>query len=135
MGQPRFRRHPEDALSRVLVAGFEQTAELFAFDAILRQFGPQVVTTAFEAVGNVLEEQQAEDNVLVLRGIDLPTERVSGLPKSVGVVQVAGHYVIVRHQSSVLPTDVNVPKNVVGNAPNDTIAPCWPLFILPKSPE
>jgi hypothetical protein len=135
MGQPRFRRHPEDALSRVLVAGFEQTAELFAFDAILRQFGPQVVTTAFEAVGNVLEEQQAEDNVLVLRGIDLPTERVSGLPKSVGVVQVAGHYVIVRHQSSVLPTDVNVPKNVVGNAPNDTIASCWPLFILPKSPE
>src|ERR1700678_1967983 len=135
MGQPRFRRHPEDALSRVLVAGFEQTAELFAFDDILRQFGPQVVTTAFEAVGNVLEEQQAEDNVLVLRGIDLPTERVSGLPKSVGVVQVAGHYVIDRHQSSVLPTDVNVPKNVVGNAPNDTIAPCWPLFILPKSPE
>jgi len=96
----RFLRHPKDALSRILVAGFKQAVELFARNAVFRQPGLQFVTTAFEAVGNVLEEQQAQNNVLVLGGIDLSTEGVGGLPQSVGVVQVAGHYVVVRHQDS-----------------------------------
>jgi hypothetical protein len=50
---PRLGGHPEHALSRVLVAGFEQAVELFALDAVFREFGPQVIATAFEAVGNV----------------------------------------------------------------------------------
>jgi YD repeat-containing protein len=96
----RFGRHPEDPLGRVLIAGFEQAFELFAHDAVSRQFGPQVVAPAFEAVGDVFKEQQAQDNVLVLRSVDLPTKGVGGLPESVGVVEVAGHYVVIRHQSS-----------------------------------
>ena len=40
--------------------------------------------------------------MLVLRGIDLPTKSIGRLPESVGVVQVAGHYVVIRHQSSAL---------------------------------
>jgi hypothetical protein len=99
---PRFQWHPEDALSNALVAGFEQALKLFALDAVFRQLRPQLVATAFEAVGNVLDEQQSQDNVLVPGGINLPTEGAGGLPQSVGVAQVAGHYVVGCHQNSAL---------------------------------
>lgn len=75
---------------------------MFALNAVFRQFGPQFVATAFKAVRKVLEEKQAQNNVLVLRGIDLPAKGIGGLPESVGVVQVAGCYVVIRDESSAL---------------------------------
>jgi hypothetical protein len=108
---------------------------LFARDAVFRQLGPQFVTTAFEAVGNVLEEQQAQDNVLVLGGIDLSTEGVCGLPQSVGVVQVAGHYVVVRHQNSLVRLKISVEaalqllaaNSCTSDDPQVAFVECWSM--------
>ena len=50
-----------------------------------------------ERVGDVLQKEEAEDNVLVLRSVDLSTQRVRGLPEFVGVGQVGGGCTIVRH--------------------------------------
>lgn len=84
-------------LGRVLVARFEQAVELFALNAVSRQLIPQFVAPALEAVGDVLEEQQAEDDVFILRGIDLAPEGVGRLSEHVGVAQIAGRYVGVRY--------------------------------------
>ena len=41
----------------------------------------QLVAVAFEGVGDVLEEQQAEDDVLVLGGVHVAAQLVGGLPE------------------------------------------------------
>jgi len=55
----------------------------------------QFVLAGLETVGDVLEKEQTEDDVLVLGGIDLAAKRVGGFPKRVGVGEVgngfAGH--------------------------------------------
>ncbi len=48
----------------------------------------QLVAAGLEAVGDVLEEEQAEDDVLVLGGVDLAAEGVGGLPEGVGAGEV-----------------------------------------------
>jgi hypothetical protein len=85
---PRFRRHPKDALGSVLVARLEQFVKLFALDAIFRQLGPQIIAAALEAVGDVLEKQQPENDVLVLGGIDLSAQGVGGFPKVRGEIEI-----------------------------------------------
>ena len=49
------------------------------------QLGLELVAAGLEGVGDVLQEEQAEDDVLVLGGIDLAAKRVGGLPECVGV--------------------------------------------------
>jgi len=55
----------------------------------------QFVLAGLETVGDVLEKEQAKDDVLVLGGIDLAAKRVGGLPECIGVGKVgngfAGH--------------------------------------------
>ena len=96
----RLGRHPEDALGGVLVAVFEQAFELLAADAVASQLGLELVAAGLEGVGDVLEEEQAEDDVLVLGGVDLPAQGVGGLPEGVGVGEVGAACFIVCHQGS-----------------------------------
>ena len=109
-----FGRHPEDALGRVLVAAFEQAFELLALDAVLFQFVFELVAPGLEGVGDVLQEEQAEDDVLVFRGIDGAPELVGGLPECVGVVEIGGIIGGIRHgwvspdrQGSLCPDERN----------------------------
>jgi hypothetical protein len=69
----RLGRYPEDPLGGVLVAVLQQTALLRAGDAVCGQFGFQLLAPGFERVGDVFQEEQAEDDMLVLGGIDLAT--------------------------------------------------------------
>ena len=50
-----------------------------------------------KGVGNVLQEEQAEDDVLVLGSVDLTAQGVGRLPEDLSVGQVGGGYVIARH--------------------------------------
>jgi hypothetical protein len=74
----RFRRHPEATLGEIFVPAFQQRLELRAFDAVLRQFRFQLIAPRFERVGDVLQKEQAKDNVLVFRGVDLAAQSISG---------------------------------------------------------
>ena len=48
-------------------------------------------------VGNILQEEQAEDDMLVLGSVDLTAQGVGRFPEDFGVGQVGGGCVIVRH--------------------------------------
>ncbi len=93
----RFRRHPEDTLGGVLVPVLEETLKLLTGDVVGFEFGLQFFTAGFEGVGDVLQEEQAEDDVLVLGGIDLSTQGVGGLPQRVGVDEVGVGVGVIRH--------------------------------------
>ena len=98
----RLGRHPEDPLGGVLVAVLQQAFELLARDAVGFQLGLELVAAGLEGVGDVLEEEQAEDDVLVLGGVDLAAQGVGRLPEGVGVGEVGGVCLSRRHQGSVL---------------------------------
>jgi len=70
----RLGRHPEHPLGGVLVAAFQQAFQLRAGDAVGFQFGLELVPARGERIGDVLQEQQAEYDVLVFSGIDLATQ-------------------------------------------------------------
>ena len=69
----RLGRHPEDALGAVFVGVSGVGA--------LRLLGQQRGVLLFERVGNVLQEQQAEADVLVLGGVHAAAQRVGHLPE------------------------------------------------------
>jgi hypothetical protein len=50
----------------------EQSVSCSPWMLSLGQFGSQLLFSALETVGDVLEEEQPRHDVLVLRGIDLP---------------------------------------------------------------
>ena len=69
----RLGRHPEDALGAVLVRVLGVGA--------LRLLGDELRVLLLEGVGDVLEEDQAEDDVLVLGGVHAAAQRVGHLPE------------------------------------------------------
>ena len=98
----RLGRHPEHPLGGVLVAALQQAFELRAGDAVGFQLGLELLAAGLEGVGDVLQEQQAEDDVLVLGGVDLAAQGVGGFPEDLGVGEVGGVGFSGRHQDSVL---------------------------------
>ena len=66
-------RHPEDVLGAVFV-------RVFGIGALLA-FGYRVRRACLEGVGDVFEEDQAEDDVLVLRRVHVVAQRVGGRPE------------------------------------------------------
>jgi hypothetical protein len=71
--RPSRRRDPEDAGGAVLVRVFRIGAGL--------SVGFELGVLGFEGVGDVLEEDQAEDDVLVLGGVHVVAQRVGGFPE------------------------------------------------------
>jgi hypothetical protein len=100
VGPAGLGRHPEDALGGVFIPRFEQAFDLLGLHPGFGQLGLQLVAAGLEAVGDVLEEEQAEDHVLVLGGIHLPAERIGGFPERVGVGEVGGR--VARHGQALL---------------------------------
>ena len=90
-------RYPEDPLGGVLVAALQQAFDLRPADAFGFQFPLELAAPRLKGVGNVLQEEQAEDDVLVLGGVDLTAQGVGRFPEDFGVGQVGGGYAIVRH--------------------------------------
>ena len=102
VGPARFGRHPEHPLGGVLVTVFEQAFELHARDPVGHELGIQFIAPGLERIGDVLQEQQAEDDVLVLSGVDLPAQGVGGLSEDLGSSQVGVALLIARHHGSSL---------------------------------
>ena len=65
-------RHPEDVLSDVFVA---------VLGGLFTPFGEQVSVALLEGVGDVLQEDQSKDDVLVLGGVHASTQGVGHLPE------------------------------------------------------
>ena len=80
--------HPEDALALVLVLVVEERLEPGLGHAVGEHFGADLLAALGERVGDVLEEDQAEDEVLVLGRVHRAAQLVGGLPQC--VVQVSG---------------------------------------------
>jgi hypothetical protein len=82
-------RHPEDVLFGVVVAGFE-----FLFDQLgavctevvvvgwVGEGGLEFFTPLAERVGDVFKENQAEDNVHVVAGVEVGAQLVGGCPEA-----------------------------------------------------
>ena len=81
--------NPEDVLGGVLVAALQKRLNLVGRELVALQLGLQGVASRFKGVGDVLEEEQAEDDVLVLRGVHRAAELVGGLPEGVREIQVS----------------------------------------------
>ena len=90
-------RYPEDPLGGVLVAVLQQAFDLRPADAFSFQFPLELAAPRLKRVGNVLQEEQAEDDMLVLGSVDLTAQGVGQFPEDFGVCQVGGGCVIVRH--------------------------------------
>ena len=73
MRPARLGRHPEDVERAVLVGVFGVGA--------LRLLGYELGVMLLESVGDVLEKDQAEDNVLVLGGVHAAAQRIGHLPE------------------------------------------------------
>ena len=71
----RVRRHPEDVLGFVFVRILGIGAGVVAFA------GDELGVVLLEGVGDVLEEDQAEDDVLVLRRVHVVAQLVGGEPE------------------------------------------------------
>jgi len=84
----RLGRHPEHPLGGVLVAVLQQTFELRASNAVGGQFIVEFFAPGLERVGDVLQEEQAENDVLVLGGIDLAAQGIGRLPENFGTRKV-----------------------------------------------
>src|SRR5205823_4155385 len=69
----RFLRDPEDAGGAVFIA-------IFGVSALLL-LGRELGVLGLEGVGDVLEENQAENDVLVFRRIHVVAQRIGGSPK------------------------------------------------------
>jgi hypothetical protein len=78
----RLGRHPEDALGAVLVGVLGVSA--------LGLLGQQRGVLLLEGVGDVLQEQQAEADVLVLGGVHAAAQGIGHLPELGFVADVGG---------------------------------------------
>jgi hypothetical protein len=86
MGPARLLRHPENAGGAVFVRVFRVSA----LRLLLFEFG----TLGLERVRDVLEEDQAENHMLVLRRVHVVAQRVGGRPElcfNAGII-VIRHY-------------------------------------------
>ena len=72
MSPAGLRRDPEDVLSDVLVP---------ILGGVLAPLGEHCLTALFEGVGDVLEENQAKDDVLVLGGVHRAAQGVGHRPQ------------------------------------------------------
>ena len=77
------RSNPEDVGTGVLVDVIELRSDLVLGPAVGGQLVVDLGAALLEGVGDVLEEDQAEDDVLVLGGVHRPAQLVSGLPQGV----------------------------------------------------
>ena len=75
-----FERHPRDILCEVFVLILRVGVLVGAERGVLLE----------EGVGDVLEEDQAEDNVLVLGGVHVAAELIADLPKAVFEAEIGG---------------------------------------------
>ncbi len=75
-----FIRDPEDILGEVFVA-------VFGIGKIV--FG-ELIVEFLEGIGDVFEEDQAEDNVLVFGGVHVSTEQIGGRPEGLFEAEVGG---------------------------------------------
>ena len=66
---------------------------MLALDAVFRQLGFQFIPPRLKAIGNVLEKEQTEDNMLVLGGINLPAQGVGRFPEGIGVREIGNAFV------------------------------------------
>ena len=73
MRPARLLRHPENASGAILVGVFRVGA--------LRLLGFQFGVLGLEGVGDVLEEDQAEDDVLVLGRVHVIAQGIGGGPE------------------------------------------------------
>ena len=80
----RGGRHPEDVFGAVFVRIFGIGAGVFAFAC------DQLRVVFFEAVGDVLEEDQAEDDVLVFRRVHVAAQLVGSEPELLLKADVGG---------------------------------------------
>ena len=69
---PRFGRHPENILGKVFVA---------VFGGVFAPFFNNRCAAFLEGVGDILQEDEAEHDVLVLSGIHGAAERIGHLPE------------------------------------------------------
>ena len=90
-------RHPEDSFGSVLVAVLQQAFDLRPADAVGFQFALEFAASCLKGVGNVLQEEQAEDEVFVLGSVALTAQGVGRLPEDFRVGQVGAGCVIIRH--------------------------------------
>ena len=81
-------RHPEDVLGAVFVGVFGIGAGVVAFA------GDELRVLLLEGVGDVLEEDEAEDDVLVFRRVHVVAQLVGGEPELLLEAEVGG--IIVR---------------------------------------
>ena len=81
-GPARLPRHPEDVLSPVFIGVFGIGA--------LGGLSLEPRAPLLERVGDVLEEDQAEDDVLVLGRVHVAAQRVGGLPELIFETEVGG---------------------------------------------
>src|SRR5690606_9020528 len=77
---------PEDVVGEVFVAVLDDAVAVLLFPGVILAGGVggealQFLPLLLERVGDVLEEDEAEDDVLVLRGVHVAAELVSGLPE------------------------------------------------------
>ena len=78
-----FGRHPEDAAAGVLVGVVDELGDLVLVVAVGGELGADLLAALVERVGDVLEEDEPEDDVLVLRGVHRAAQLVGGLPERV----------------------------------------------------
>ena len=93
--------HPENPLGGVLVAVFEQAFLLRAGDSVSGKLDFEFVAPGLKGVGDVLQEKQAKDDVLVFGRVDLAAQGVGGLPENLGACKVGAIGVTGGHQGSV----------------------------------
>lgn len=76
-------RHPEHPVACVFVDVIDEHADLLFSHAVRSKFLVDLGATLGESVGDVLEEHQSKDDVLVLGGVHGTTEFIGGLPERV----------------------------------------------------
>ena len=84
MGPARFRWHPENVFGSVFVGVFGIGAGVVAFAR------DELRAVFFETVGDVFEEDEAEDDVLVFRRVHVVAELVGGEPELLLEADVGG---------------------------------------------
>ncbi len=81
----RLGRHPKHALGGVFVALLQQVFRLFSLNAVLSKLLLQFRPASLECIGNIFQEDQPENDVLIFGGIDRATQLVRYLPEGFGI--------------------------------------------------
>ena len=88
VGPAGFLRHPEDVLGFVFVGVFGIRAGVVAFAS------DELGVVLLEGVGDVFEEDEAEDDVLVFRRVHVVAQLVGGEPELGLEAEVGGGTVV-----------------------------------------